>query len=148
MRSILSTRFATILVRGVKDVCSILDVLVVTFHARLKHCVACFGRFCRSFHLTCILYTKIYMALIFCRRKPAHQRVLELGMPESSRKFISCVRKYLIFYLTLCEEAEDLCTLERAYTCLKADRKVSPSFSLFSRQVYLFAMPMSVNIQS
>lgn len=63
--------------------------------------------------------------LHFCRRKPAHQRVLELGMPESSRKFISCVRKYLIFYLTLCEEAEDLGTLERAYTCLKADRKVS-----------------------
>jgi hypothetical protein len=53
-------------------------------------------------------------------------------MPESSRKFISCVRKYLIFYLTLCEEAEDLCTLERAYSCLKTDRKVTSSFIAFS----------------
>ncbi len=66
------------------------------------------------------------------RKKPAHQRVLELGMPESSRKFISCVRKYLIFYLTLCEETEDLCTLERAHTCLKTDRKVSYFVSLHS----------------
>ncbi|KAG0581073.1 hypothetical protein KC19_4G222800 [Ceratodon purpureus] len=67
------------------------------------------------------------------RKKPAHQRVLELGMPESSRKFISCVRKYLIFYLTLCEEAEDLCTLERAYTCLKTDRKFSLCLEDISR---------------
>lgn len=67
------------------------------------------------------------------RKKPAHQRVLELGMPESSRKFISCVRKYLIFYLTLCEEAEDLCTLERAYSCLKTDRKFSLCLEDISR---------------
>ncbi|CAN5976218.1 unnamed protein product [Sphagnum jensenii] len=67
------------------------------------------------------------------RRRPAHQRVLELGMPESSRKFITCVRKYLLFYLTLCEEAGDLFTLERAYTSLKTDRKFSLCLEDISR---------------
>lgn len=81
-----------------------------------------------------MLYVNINTCLRF-RKKPAHQRVLELGMPESSRKFISCVRKYLIFYLTLCEETEDLCTLERAYTCLKADRKVTSFVLLHSLSI-------------
>ncbi|XP_024373289.1 calcineurin-binding protein 1 isoform X1 [Physcomitrium patens] len=81
------------------------------------------------------------------RKKPAHQRVLELGMPESSRKFISCVRKYLIFYLTLCEEAEDLGTLERAYTCLKADRKFSLCLEDISRVAlgkYILALARAI----
>lgn len=86
---------------------------------------ATFDFFVPACSYSCLLYFAINACSLHFRKKPAHQRVLELGMPESSRKFISCVRKYLIFYLTLCEEAEDLGTLERAYTCLKADRKVN-----------------------
>ncbi|KAJ7562157.1 hypothetical protein O6H91_03G056900 [Diphasiastrum complanatum] len=53
------------------------------------------------------------------------KRMLDLGLPESSRKFITCVRKYLLFYLVLCEQTKDLVTLERAYTSLKTDKKFS-----------------------
>lgn len=50
--------------------------------------------------------------------------VLELAMPESSRKFITCVRKYLLLYLSLCERTGDISTLERAHVNLRADKKV------------------------
>ncbi|KAJ0030881.1 hypothetical protein Pint_12896 [Pistacia integerrima] len=54
-----------------------------------------------------------------------NKKVLEVNLPESSRKFITCIRKYLLFYLTLLEETGDICTLERAYVSLKADKRFS-----------------------
>ncbi|XP_024930366.2 calcineurin-binding protein 1 isoform X2 [Ziziphus jujuba] len=53
------------------------------------------------------------------------KRFLEVNLPESSRKFITCIRKYLLFYLKLLEEAGDICTLERAYISLRADKRFS-----------------------
>lgn len=51
---------------------------------------------------------------------------LELGMPESSRKFITCIRKYILLYLVLCERTGDFYTLERAYSSIRIDKKFSP----------------------
>ncbi|GER25614.1 tetratricopeptide repeat protein [Striga asiatica] len=62
------------------------------------------------------------------RRKtpgPCHRRSLEVNLAESSRKFITCIRKYILFYLKLLEETGDNTTLERAYICLKADKRFS-----------------------
>ncbi|KAI5079572.1 hypothetical protein GOP47_0005051 [Adiantum capillus-veneris] len=62
------------------------------------------------------------------RKMPAStgaRRSYEITMPESSRKFITCLRKYLLFYLRLCEETFDVCTLERAYCSLRGDKKFS-----------------------
>lgn len=53
------------------------------------------------------------------------RRGFDISMPESSRKFITCLRKYLLFYLHLCEKTYDLCTLERAYSSLRVDKKFS-----------------------
>ena len=74
------------------------------------------------------------MELICCapiciRRKTpglsGSKKILEVNLPESSRKFITCIRKYLLFYLKLLEEAGDICTLERAYISLRADKRVT-----------------------
>jgi calcineurin-binding protein cabin-1 len=46
-------------------------------------------------------------------------------MPESSRKFITCIRKYILLYLVLCERTGDFYTLERAYSSIRIDKKVS-----------------------
>ncbi|GMH10793.1 hypothetical protein Nepgr_012634 [Nepenthes gracilis] len=54
-----------------------------------------------------------------------NKKVLEVNLPESSRKFISCIRKYLLFYLKLLEETGDICTLERAYVSIRADKRFS-----------------------
>ncbi|KAL2642164.1 hypothetical protein R1flu_009751 [Riccia fluitans] len=67
------------------------------------------------------------------RRKAAHATNLDVQMPESSRKFITCVRKYLILYLSLCEQNGDIYTLERAFTSLKADKKFSLCLDDLSR---------------
>lgn len=56
-------------------------------------------------------------------KKGKRKTVLEVSLPESSRKFISCIRKYLFLYLELLDKAKDLCTLERAYTYLRTDRR-------------------------
>ncbi|KAK9699813.1 hypothetical protein RND81_08G196900 [Saponaria officinalis] len=53
------------------------------------------------------------------------KKVLEVNLPESSRKFISCIRKYLLFYLKLLEETGDVCTLERAYASIRSDKRFS-----------------------
>ncbi|PON71379.1 hypothetical protein TorRG33x02_254460 [Trema orientale] len=53
------------------------------------------------------------------------KKILEVNLPESSRKFITCIRKYLLFYLKLLEETGDICTLERAYISLRADKRFS-----------------------
>lgn len=50
---------------------------------------------------------------------------LELAMPESSRKFITCIRKYILLYLILCERTGDFYTLERAYSSIRTDKKFS-----------------------
>jgi calcineurin-binding protein cabin-1 len=47
-------------------------------------------------------------------------------MPESSRKFITCIRKYILLYLVLCERTGDFYTLERAYSSIRIDKKFSP----------------------
>ncbi|KAK6927325.1 hypothetical protein RJ641_005916, partial [Dillenia turbinata] len=54
-----------------------------------------------------------------------NKRALEVNLPESSRKFITCIRKYMLFYLKLLEETGDLCTLDRAYISLRADKRFS-----------------------
>ncbi|XP_010244392.1 PREDICTED: uncharacterized protein LOC104588240 [Nelumbo nucifera] len=53
------------------------------------------------------------------------KRALEVNLPESSRKFITCIRKYTLLYLKLLEETEDLCTLDRAYVSLRSDKRFS-----------------------
>lgn len=78
----------------------------------------------------------IYSALICIRRKTpglsGSKKILEVNLPESSRKFITCIRKYLQFYLKLLEEAGDICTLERAYISLRADKRVIDDFSFLA----------------
>ncbi|CAN6457209.1 unnamed protein product [Victoria cruziana] len=62
------------------------------------------------------------------RRTPGpvgNKKGLELGMPESSRKFITCIRKYTLLYLHLLEKSGDFSTLERAYSSLRTDRRFS-----------------------
>ncbi|XP_058189790.1 calcineurin-binding protein 1 isoform X2 [Rhododendron vialii] len=63
------------------------------------------------------------------RRKPpsasGSKKVLEVHLPESSRKFITCIRKYILFYWKLLEETGDICTLDRAYISLRADKRFS-----------------------
>ncbi|KAL6637625.1 hypothetical protein ACP70R_025197 [Stipagrostis hirtigluma subsp. patula] len=48
---------------------------------------------------------------------------LEVSLSESSRKFITCIRKYMILYLSLLEKNRDLWTLEKAYTYLRTDKR-------------------------
>jgi calcineurin-binding protein cabin-1 len=50
--------------------------------------------------------------------------ILRPSLSESSRKFVTCVRKYLLLYLDLLERTGDMCTLEQAYTYLCTDKKV------------------------
>ncbi|KAK9077678.1 hypothetical protein SSX86_006015 [Deinandra increscens subsp. villosa] len=54
-----------------------------------------------------------------------NKRVLEVNLAESSRKFITCIRKYILFYLKLLEENRDISTLERAYISIRADKRFS-----------------------
>ncbi|PHT74111.1 hypothetical protein T459_21388, partial [Capsicum annuum] len=54
-----------------------------------------------------------------------NRRALEVNLAESSRKFITCIRKYITFYLKLLEETGDICTLDRAYFCLRTDKRFS-----------------------
>ncbi|KAH1124905.1 hypothetical protein GYH30_014513 [Glycine max] len=54
-----------------------------------------------------------------------NKKSLEVNLPESSRKFITCIRKYLLFYLKLLEETGDRCILERSYVALRADKRFS-----------------------
>lgn len=55
-------------------------------------------------------------------------KTLEVNLPESSRKFITCIRKYLLFYLKLLEETGDISTLDRAYVSLRSDKRVTSQF--------------------
>ncbi|XP_043721210.1 calcineurin-binding protein 1 [Telopea speciosissima] len=54
-----------------------------------------------------------------------NRKALEVNLPESSRKYITCIRKYILLYLKLLEETGDLFTLERAYVSLRADKRFS-----------------------
>lgn len=54
-----------------------------------------------------------------------NRRVLEVNLAESSRKFITCIRKYILFYMKLLEETGDITTLERAYISIRADKRFS-----------------------
>lgn len=54
-----------------------------------------------------------------------NKRALEVNLPESSRKFITCIRKYILFYLKLLEETGDTSTLERAYISIRTDKRFS-----------------------
>lgn len=65
--------------------------------------------------------------MYFRRKTPGasgNKRVLEVNLAESSRKFITCIRKYILFYLKLLEESGDISTLERAYISIRADKRV------------------------
>lgn len=77
-----------------------------------------------------------FLTYLYFRRKTpglsGNKKALEVNLPESSRKFITCIRKYLLFYLKLLEETGDICTLERAYISLRADKRVTTTcFELF-----------------
>ncbi|KAG8375629.1 hypothetical protein BUALT_Bualt10G0120200 [Buddleja alternifolia] len=52
-----------------------------------------------------------------------NKRALEVNLAESSRKFITCIRKYILFYLKLLEETGDASTLDRSYISLRADKR-------------------------
>ncbi|KAM7493376.1 hypothetical protein LguiB_027985 [Lonicera macranthoides] len=54
-----------------------------------------------------------------------NRKALEVNLPESSRKFITCIRKYMLFYLKLLDETGDISTLDRAYISLRADKRFS-----------------------
>ncbi|KAL8161071.1 hypothetical protein V2J09_012560, partial [Rumex salicifolius] len=54
-----------------------------------------------------------------------NKRALEVNLSESSRKFITCIRKYLLFYLRLLEESGDTSTLDRAYISIRSDKRFS-----------------------
>ncbi|PIA42882.1 hypothetical protein AQUCO_02000379v1 [Aquilegia coerulea] len=54
-----------------------------------------------------------------------NKKALEVSLAESSRKFITCIRKYTLFYLKLLLESGDTCTLDRAYASLRADKRFS-----------------------
>ncbi|KAF5192614.1 Calcineurin-binding protein [Thalictrum thalictroides] len=54
-----------------------------------------------------------------------NKKALEVSLAESSRKFITCIRKYTLFYLKLLLESGDTCTLDRAYVSLRADKRFS-----------------------
>lgn len=67
-------------------------------------------------------------AMPIARRKTpglgGNKKALEVSLPESSRKFITCIRKYTLLYLNLLEKTGDLSTLERAYMTLRTDKRV------------------------
>ncbi|KAJ9537243.1 hypothetical protein OSB04_029976 [Centaurea solstitialis] len=52
------------------------------------------------------------------------RRPLEVNLAESSHKFITCIRKYILFYMKLLEETRDISTLERAYVSTRADKRI------------------------
>ncbi|KAK2982931.1 hypothetical protein RJ640_006345, partial [Escallonia rubra] len=54
-----------------------------------------------------------------------NRKALEVNLPESSRKFITCIRKYMLFYLKLLDETGDISTLDRAFISLRADKRFS-----------------------
>lgn len=63
----------------------------------------------------------------FRRKTPGlagNKKVLEVNLAESSRKFITCIRKYTLFYLKLLLESREINMLERAYASLRADKRV------------------------
>ncbi|KAL7167929.1 hypothetical protein ACSBR2_038376 [Camellia fascicularis] len=72
-----------------------------------------------------MLYRDCLSALEICCKTPGlsgNRKVLEVHLPESSRKFVTCIRKYILFYWKLLEEAGDICTLDRAYISIRADK--------------------------
>ncbi|XP_031102480.1 calcineurin-binding protein 1 [Ipomoea triloba] len=54
-----------------------------------------------------------------------NRRALEVNLAESSRKFITCIRKYILFYLRLLEETRDVSTFDRAYISIRTDKRFS-----------------------
>lgn len=69
----------------------------------------------------------MFLPFLFRRKTPGlagNKKALEVNLPESSRKFITCIRKYLLFYLRLLEETGDVNTLERAFNSLRSDKRV------------------------
>lgn len=81
-----------------------------------------------------LLATNLISIIDFRRKTPSsagNKKALEVNLPESSRKFITCIRKYVMFYLKLLEETGERCTLERAYNSLRADKRVNPKSLLY-----------------
>ena len=66
----------------------------------------------------------------------AHKRVLEVGAQETSRKFMTCVRKYLLFYLRLLHHLGDAEAMGRVGAAIKTDKKVGRG--LYARQAHLY----------
>lgn len=62
------------------------------------------------------------------KKNPGHsgnRRNLEVSLSESSRKFITCIRKYILLYLNILEKTGDLWMLEKAYIYLRTDKRFS-----------------------
>lgn len=93
------------------------------------------------------MYFLSYFIFGVRRKAPAvagSKKALEVNLPESSRKFITCIRKYLLFYLKLLEETGDVCTLDRAYVSIRADKRVMQNKTLTFSHVVLWSMIFSV----
>ncbi|KAF6164263.1 hypothetical protein GIB67_010233, partial [Kingdonia uniflora] len=86
------------------------------------------------------------------RRKAAgltgNKKALEVNLSESSRKFITCIRKYVLFYVKLLQETGDISTLDRAFVSLRADKRFSlclEDLVLVVRGRYIQALMLSIN---
>ena len=79
------------------------------------------------------IFIQLNLSFLDFRRKTmglaGNKKALEVNLPESSRKFITCIRKYMLFYLKLLEETGDISTLDRAYISLRADKRVTSQSS-------------------
>ncbi|GAQ80329.1 hypothetical protein KFL_000510300 [Klebsormidium nitens] len=74
---------------------------------------------------------------------PCGRRVhVEQSLAESARKFATCVRKYLMLYLRLCELTSDWEALERAAHFLRTDKK----YSFFLSDLAQLAMGLYVAV--
>ncbi|KAF9681068.1 hypothetical protein SADUNF_Sadunf06G0187100 [Salix dunnii] len=77
---------------------------------------------CRSVRITFV-----YCNLDVRRKAPGfswNKRALEVNLPETFWKFITCIRIILLFYLKLLEVTGDICTLDQAFLSLEEDKRV------------------------
>ncbi|XP_068647535.1 calcineurin-binding protein 1 [Aristolochia californica] len=54
-----------------------------------------------------------------------NRKALEVSLSESSRKFITCIRQYVLLYLSLLQKSGDFYTLDRAYCSIRNDKRFS-----------------------
>ncbi|KAG9455727.1 hypothetical protein H6P81_000235 [Aristolochia fimbriata] len=77
-----------------------------------------------------------------------NRKALEVSLSESSRKFITCIRKYLLLYLSLLQKSGDCYTLDRAYGSIRNDKRFSlclEDIAPVSLGRYIQALAASIN---